>query len=65
MLVLVAALVMPFAGCEEKTDEEKALEKIEQIANEANKDLDKAAKDLDAAAKDAEKAAEKALNDLK
>ena len=42
MMVLAAAMVLPFAGCKEKTAAEKAQDVIEQAA----KDVKKAAKDL-------------------
>ena len=56
VMLLVAALVMPFAGCKEKTAAEKAQDAIEQAAKDVQKGAEKAADAVEDAAKDAQKA---------
>jgi len=57
LMVLVAAMALPFAGCKEKSAAEKAQDAIEQAAKDVQKGAEKAADAVEDAAKDAKKAA--------
>ena len=61
LMLLVAAMVLPFAGCKEKTAAEKAQDAIEQAAKDVKKGAEKAADAVEDAAKDAEKAVKDAV----
>ncbi len=61
LMLLVAAMVLPFAGCKEKTAAEKAQDAIEQAAQDVKKGAEKAADAVEDAAKDAEKAVKDAV----
>ena len=57
MMVLAAAMVLPFAGCKEQTAAEKAQDAIEQAGKDVQKGAEKAADAVEDAAKDVQKAA--------
>ena len=61
LMLLVAALALPFAGCKEKTAAEKAQDTIEQAGKDIQKGAEKAADAVEDAAKDASKAVKDAV----